>query len=290
MMTPSDIPASVDIGSHSSLLLLARWQNERLEPKVQRVSVCRLGEDLRATGLIHADRLTELASILTRYRRDIHALGGDLRHVVLTEAVRKAQNQDEVLKVVRDALWIEPRVVSGDEEAALSYKAVSHWHGNGLVSIDVGGGSTDLSNGSKSLSIAVGALGMFKEMGAIPGPEYKAWIKATFAELDLKPFAKKPLVFVGGTAVALGMVHLGATNYDWQQLEGLEIDRAGLDRTIMRLSDLSKELRAAVPGLEHGRAEVVICGLYWIRSLVEKLKADSFRISTMGLRLGVLLP
>lgn len=63
-----------------------------------------------------------------------------------------------------------------------------------------------------------------------------------------------------------------------------------LDRVIQRVADLSKELRAQLPGLENGRSEVIVCGMFWIRSLLEKLKVERFRISTLGLRFGVLLP
>jgi exopolyphosphatase/guanosine-5'-triphosphate,3'-diphosphate pyrophosphatase len=54
------------------------------------------------------------------------------------------------------------------------------------------------------------------------------------------------------------------------------------------LSNLSGELRNAMPGLEQGRGDVIICGLYWLRSLCEKLKIDSLKISTLGLRYGLL--
>ena len=288
------LPASIDIGSHSCLLLIADWGEREgrrcLLPKVQKADVVRLGEDLHEGGAISAERIAELCSILLRYRQTCHALGAHIEVAVMTEAVRKASNQDEVLAAVEKVLWTKPRVLSGDEEARMSWAAVAHWHGTGLVSIDLGGGSTELSQGKDFLSIPVGALRLQRQLGTIPGPEYKKWAKETFAELDLKAYAKKSVVLVGGTAVALAMLHMNMPKYDWTMLEGLELTPEDLDRAIQRVADLSKELRAQLPGLEHGRSEVIICGLFWIRSLVEKLKAEKFRISTLGLRFGVLLP
>jgi len=288
------LPATIDIGSHSCLLLIASWEDtplgSRLVPKIQKVEVCRLGEDIHGEGRISPERLSELTAILSRFRATVHSLGAKIEAAVMTEAMRKASNPEEVLDACEKALWIRPRVISGEEEAHLTYRAVAGWHGKDIVTLDVGGGSSELSQGKEFLSIPVGALKLFKQMGAIPGPEYKSWSKEVFKELNLKPFAKKQLFLVGGTATALAMLHRGDNRFDAQALEGSELTPADLDRIITRLCDLSKELRAALPGLEHGRSDIIICGLYWIRSLVEKLKVESFRISTAGLRFGLLYP
>lgn len=288
------LPATIDIGSHSCLLLIAQWeetpQGRRLAAKVQKVEVCRLGEDIHSHGRISPERIADLAAILSRFRATAHSLGAKIEAAVMTEAMRKAENPEEVLDAAEKALWVRPRVISGEEEATLTYRAVSGWHGKDIVTLDVGGGSSELAQGTDFLSIPVGALKLYKQMGAIPGPEFKSWTKETFKELNLKPFLKKPLFLVGGTATALGMLHRGDSRFDAHALEGLEMTPADLDRVITRLCDLSKELRGALPGLEHGRSEIIICGLYWIRSLIEKLKVESFRLSTAGLRFGLLYP
>ena len=65
----------------------------------------------------------------------------------MTEAMRKASNPDEVLDAAEKALWMRPRIISGEEEGKLTYRSVKEWHGEGIVTIDIGGGSTELSNG-----------------------------------------------------------------------------------------------------------------------------------------------
>ena len=288
------LPASIDIGSHSSLLLIAGWDivegKARLMPKVQKAEVIRLGEDLHNHGDISAERLAELTNVLVGFRQTIHALGADLQSVVMTEAVRKCANPDAVLSAVEKELWTKPRIIEGEEEARLSWAAVAHWHGVDQVTIDVGGGSSEISQGRDFISIPMGALRLKNELGVIPGPEYKKWSKEALSAIEFKPFAKKPVTLVGGTAVALAMVHLNLQKYDWQRLEGIELSIEDLNKTIQRICDLSKELRSQLPGLEHGRAEVIICGLFWIRSLLEKLKVEQFCVSTLGLRFGALLP
>ena len=232
--------ATVDIGSHSCILLIAAFEEGVLVPKLQKVEVCRLGEDIYEHGAITEKRIKELEAIMTKFRMDLHALGANLKAAVMTEAMRNA------------------------------------------------GGSTELSNGDNTFSIPVGALKMFKAMGPIPGPEYKKFVKETFKEVSFKGMTKKPVYLIGGTGTALAMVYLNKQQFDYKAIEGLELSISDLDAVTTRISNLSKELRAMLPGLENGRHEVIICGLFWLKSLLEKLRVETFKISTAGLRFGLL--
>lgn len=127
---PNKLLASIDIGSHSCILLIAAFEKqengqEKLVPKLQKVEVCRLGEDVYEFGAISEERLNDLIIILERFRSTVHALGVDLKAVAMTEAMRKASNSDEVILAVEKALWFKPQIISGEEEAALTYKAIS---------------------------------------------------------------------------------------------------------------------------------------------------------------------
>ncbi|MDY6386262.1 MAG: phosphatase [Fibrobacter sp.] len=291
--------ATVDIGSHSCILLIAAFEDapateegaaprKVLVPKLQKVEVCRLGEDIYECGKITEKRIKELEAIMTKFRMDLHALGANLKAAVMTEAMRNAENPDEVIAVVEHALWVKPRIISGEEEGKLTYRSVKEWHGEGIVTIDIGGGSTELSNGDTTFSIPVGALKMFKAMGPIPGPEYKKFVKETFKEVSFKGMTKKPVYLIGGTGTALAMVYLNKQQFDYKAIEGLELSISDLDAVTTKISNLSKELRAMLPGLENGRHEVIICGLFWLKSLLEKLRVETFKISTAGLRFGLL--
>ena len=282
--------ATVDIGSHSCILLIAAFEDapvaegeaprKVLVPKLQKVEVCRLGEDIYEHGAITEKRIQELEAIMTKFRMDLHALGANLKAAVMTEAMRNASNPDEVIAAVEKALWMKPRIISGEEEGKLTYRSVKEWHGEGIVTIDIGGGTT--------FSIPVGALKMFKAMGPIPGPEYKKFVKETFKEVSFKGMTKKPVYLIGGTGTALAMVYLNKQQFDYKAIEGLELSISDLDAVTTKISNLSKELRAMLPGLENGRHEVIICGLFWLKSLLEKLRVETFKISTAGLRFGLL--
>ena len=286
--------ATVDIGSHSCILLIASFEpaesstaetegvepRKVLVPKLQKVEICRLGEDIYDSGRISEEKIQDLCRIMTKFRMDLHALGVELKAAAMTEAMRRAENQEEVLDAVEKALWMRPRIISGEEEAALTYRSVKEWHGEGIVTIDIGGGSTEVSNGATGFSIPVGALKMFKAMGPIPGPEYKKFVKETFKEVSFKGMTKKPVYLIGGTGTALAMVFKNLPQFDYKAIEGLEMSIADLEAVTTRISML--------PGLENGRSDVIICGLFWLRSLLEKLRVETFRISTAGLRFGLL--
>lgn len=315
--------ATVDIGSHSCIMLIAAFEDapatvnvplqaseqaqdsqpaetqesaeasasrQILVPKLQKVEVCRLGEDIYETGSISEMRLEELTRIMTKFRMDLHALGAELKAVAATEAMRRAENSEVVLDAVEKALWIRPRIISGEEEGKLTFRSVREWHGKDIVTMDIGGGSTELSNGETTFSIPVGALKMFKAMGPIPGPEYKKFVKETFKDVSFKGMTKKQVYLIGGTGTALAMVYLNKQVFDYKVIEGLELTIRDLDAVTTRITNLSKELRAMLPGLENGRHEVIICGLFWLKSLLEKLRVESFKISTAGLRFGLLYP
>ena len=84
--------ATVDIGSHSCILLIAAFEEGVLVPKLQKVEVCRLGEDIYEHGAITEKRIKELEAIMTKFRMDLHALGANLKAAVMTEAMRNAEN------------------------------------------------------------------------------------------------------------------------------------------------------------------------------------------------------
>ncbi|MDR3001484.1 MAG: hypothetical protein LBU89_09490 [Fibromonadaceae bacterium] len=270
--------ASIDIGSHSAILLIAKKEDGNLRALVQKMEVCKPDED----------NPEALCEVLTKFRVMAHSLGAEIKAVVMTEAMRNAKNQEKILQAVERVVWIKPRIISSEEEAELSYKAVSKIYGPDILTIDVGGRSTEFSIEKKFLSVPVGALALSEQMGAIPGPEYKKWAKDFFKTINIKAFAKKDTYFVGGTAVALGMLAKEIKHFAPEALEGQTLFVADIERVIIHLSNLSKELRNAMPGLEQGKGDMIICGLYWIRSLCEKLKIDSIKISTQGLRFGLL--
>jgi exopolyphosphatase/guanosine-5'-triphosphate,3'-diphosphate pyrophosphatase len=288
-MTPSGkkLYASVDIGSNSSILLIAAMGDDgKLQSKLQKNEVCRLG-DLQ-NGQISTARLEQLKVILRRFRQSIHNTGAKLEAVVMTEAVRRAENQDHILNIVKDSLWQDAQILSEEQEALLGWQAIAGSYGNECITLDVGGGSSEISNGDDFLSLPQGALNLTKRFGSLPSPELEAFFQEEWANIDWKAFQQKKLFLIGGTATALAMLIHNLQHFEEETLENSSFNLEQMDQAISRLSNLSDEIRSQLPGLEQGRGEIIICGLRLLRWLCQQLNPTEIHYSTQGLRFGVL--
>lgn len=270
--------ASIDVGSSSVILLVAKKENNNVYALVQKEEVYKFNEN----------NFDNLCEILEKFRSLANMLGAKIKAIAITEAILKPDYQDEILRLIEKHIWIKASIVSKEEEAKLSYKAGAELYGQDILTVNIGKRSTEFYNGKKFLNIPIGALTLSEQMGSIPGPEYKKWAKSYFKEINFKPFVKKDSYFVGGTAIALAMLSKEMKEFDIKAIEGQTISIAEIERAIIHLSNLSKDLRNAVPGLEHGRGDNIICGLYMLLSLCEKLKIDSIKVSTRSLIFGLL--
>lgn len=281
--------ASIDVGTNSAKMLVASLEDGRLEPLVERIGTPRLGET-GPGGEPAPEALRRLEAVLDRFRQSLSNTGAKLERVVLTEAVRKMPDPEAVLDVVRKTLRAEPEVISGEEEAELTWLAVRVRHGiTGFTCVDVGAGSTELSTRRSRLSIPMGALSLAKEFGSAPlSGEIRNAIRSRIAELDFEPFARRPVFVSGGSASALAAISLDMERFRPADLEGFAFGPELVDRTANRLRDLSDQLRATLPGLGDGRANIVVPGLQMIWTVLDKLSPKETKVSALGLRYGVL--
>jgi exopolyphosphatase/guanosine-5'-triphosphate,3'-diphosphate pyrophosphatase len=142
--------AAVDCGTNSLRLLVADVGSGRgeLADVVRQMEIVRLGQGVDRTGRLAAGALGRTFDVLARYAETIAATGAGAVRMVATSATRDAANAAEFTRGVRAILGIEPEVISGDEEAALSFAgataelAAAGGMGPYLV-IDIGGGSTE---------------------------------------------------------------------------------------------------------------------------------------------------
>jgi exopolyphosphatase/guanosine-5'-triphosphate,3'-diphosphate pyrophosphatase len=284
--------ASIDIGSNSALLLIAAVEEGRVVPVIQRMGVIRLAEALKSgSGSIGPAALTRLRPVLDRFRQAISNSGALLERVVLTEAVRRADDAETVLALVEKTLRHPGEVIAGEEEARLSWLSVAHWYGiNDFASLDVGAGSSEISDAHASLSLPLGALRLAQEIGSAPQPsEARGEVRGRLTGLDLRPWRKRPLFLVGGTASALAQTTLRLDEFRFEEIEGFTVEEGLLERSITRLTDVSDDLRQNLPGLGEGRSTIIVPGLHIIEALVQGLAPTAVRVSTLGLRHGVLV-
>ena len=270
-----------------------------MRPVLQKIAAPRVGRNLAATGRISDESFEALRAALAGFLEDIREAGATLVGAVATEAFRKAGNGPELLARVSSQLGLPCRILAGEEEARLGWLAVADRHPlPGLAVIDIGAGSTEVTRREGGISLPIGAVVLLEACrpgmrpgasGVPPPPPRRARAAEAFREGLSGLATPENLVCVGGTASALGMLKLGLRRFDADALEGLEIRAAEVTDAIARLEALPAAERAALPGLDPGRAEIIVPGLCILEAFLRFAGCDRFKVSDRGIRYGVIL-
>jgi exopolyphosphatase / guanosine-5'-triphosphate,3'-diphosphate pyrophosphatase len=296
----------LDVGSNTVLLLVA-CADGRIARDEARIT--RLGQGVFATGELAPEAIARTRTAIADFAAIARAEGVDRLVAVGTEALRRARGGGEFLAgLVRDGLVDAARVLSGDEEADVTVEATRQSVGESraaLAVIDVGGGSTEVAwrafagGPVRGVSLPLGSVRLTEShLPRHPIPDrdlaaLRSHVRAVSAPLAAALPGGLPLdaavVAVAGTATTLAALELALAVYDPTRVEGLSLDRAVLARWIDRLAQLGVEERKRLPGLEPGRADVIVAGLVCLEVALVCLAAERFSVSERGVRHGVAL-
>ncbi len=295
--------AVIDVGTNSVKLHIGerdgagRWQRV-----LDRAEVTRLGEGLQATGEIAPEAQRRTLEAICGMVAESGQMGADPVVALGTMGLRTASNSDAFISAVRERCGVEIEVIDGETEARLAYLAVQAGAGlkDGAVDVfDTGGGSTQVTIGRggqilAQFSLNLGAARLAEQFGLdrVVSPETLdaalVAIGSELGRLDGEP-PPEALVGMGGAVTNLTSVSLGMTHYDPDCVQGAVLTREELDRQIALYAGLDAEGRRAIPGLQPGRAEVILAGALIVRTLMEKRGKDRLSVSDRGLRHGVLI-
>ncbi|MCJ7662668.1 MAG: hypothetical protein MUO24_00340 [Desulfobacterales bacterium] len=261
----------------------------------------RLGRGLQRGGKL--DPLSIRASIdcLKRFRSLCQREGVQEIAAVGTNALRMARDADPFIQQVRKECGISPCVISGEEEALLSFLSVQQdpCMPRSAMVMDVGGGSTeyifrmgkDPSQPVQYISLLLGALRLTEEFLHADPPSRdevtKLRHKISKALLRVPPTLEGELVGIGGTAATLGSMHLGLDAFDQEQIHGLKLTIDDLRVKVEELQAKDLARRKQIRGLPPERADIILAGTMIILSTMERLKKDVIHISCRGLRYGL---
>lgn len=223
--------------------------------------------------------------------------------VVGTAALRDANNTSEFLERVAEKTGLAIEVISGAEEARLSYLAVRrdpHWRDHShLVVIDVGGGSTEVILGEQDailsrMSVNLGAVKITENYLRSDPPTVTQLDTANqiaqegFAQVPLEyDLSEVPVVGVGGTITNLTAMHLGQFCTP-EILHGTLLTTDAIEEQIYRLSTHSLEKRKQMQGLDPKRADIILGGAILLAQALARLETNALAVSTRGLRWGVI--
>lgn len=288
--------AAIDIGTNTVLLLVAeRDARGELRSVKERATITRLGEGVDRTRTLSAAAIARTTTCLEEYGALVRELGASRVAVVGTSAMRDAGGSTAVAAAVRANLGVEARVVSGDEEARLTFAGAL----SGLAVdasteqavFDIGGGSTEVVLGrpggapSWARSFDVGSVRLTERHGE----DRDATVRALGLALDGLPPLPGGVMPVGiaGTVTTLAAVSLALVPYDGARVHGHVMTRAEVDGVVEQLAALDVEGRRRLPGMEPKRADVILAGGRIVQTLLDRWGASAMRVSDRGVRWGL---
>jgi exopolyphosphatase/guanosine-5'-triphosphate,3'-diphosphate pyrophosphatase len=295
--------AVIDIGSNSVLLLLARRDAEgELEILEDRATITRISEGAGGSGHLSDAAIERTLAVLTEYRKRAEAAGAESLTAVATEGVRMAENAGAFLGPAADRLGVEVRLVTGDEEARLSYESVALESAEDAVLrvIDVGGASTELCAGvgleiSDLRSHPVGAVRLTERHVSAPDAPISAEVIAAIdgdaqARFSTQPLDPHPVLCgLAGTVTTIAAMHLVLGAYDRDAVHGAELSRADVQSLRDSLAGMSAEARvAAHPTLAPKRADVIVAGATILLAAMAHCGAETLSVRDRGLRYALI--
>jgi exopolyphosphatase/guanosine-5'-triphosphate,3'-diphosphate pyrophosphatase len=293
-----------DIGTNSTRLLVADVDGGRVTEVERLLEITRLGEGVDARRELGEEPMRRVLDTLRHYANRAGSRGAERRVAVATSAVRDAGNRDRFLEAIRD-LGFEPRLLTGDEEAAATFAGVvSDRPGDhtGLLVLDIGGGSTELVLGGAgdtvawSRSIDVGCVRVterFLGEERIPPERVARAREAVAAELEAVPDGvverTRAAIGVAGTVTTVAALDLGLDAYDAEQIHGHHVGREHVEELLDRFAPMTVAERQRAMVIEPKRAPVICAGLLVLAASLERLGLDSLEASERDILHGAAL-
>jgi exopolyphosphatase / guanosine-5'-triphosphate,3'-diphosphate pyrophosphatase len=274
--------AAVDLGTNTTRLLVADVDDGRVEEIAVRARITRLGEGVDARRKLLPLPIARVRNALTDYRRELESLGAERVLAVATSAVRDADNGEAFLGEVEWSYGFTTRLLSGEEEAAVTLRGVGDIAEDTLV-LDIGGGSTELIMRDFAISLDVGSVRMTEQFGE-DVDAIAAYVRPLLP--DLRPTRA---IGVAATNTSLAALDLRLAEYDRDQVHGHILTREAVEDLVARLGEMPLDERRRLPAFDPDRAPVIVAGATIVREVLRRYDLDAIEASEHDLLHGVAL-
>jgi exopolyphosphatase/guanosine-5'-triphosphate,3'-diphosphate pyrophosphatase len=282
--------AAIDCGTNSTRLLIVDRNGATV---VREMTVTRLGEGVDETHRLASGAIERTLATLRRYRDEMDTRGVVALRITATSAARDATNSSEFFDAAEAVLGVRPELLAGEEEGALSYAGATTGlpPGEGpFLVCDLGGGSTELVAGGKDPGSIAGVSSMdvgcvriserFLESDPPSARELeaaRAYVRAAIeAATTEAPALTQPrsLVGVAGTVSTLVAIRRGVTSHDRDALHHQRLEREDVAELLSEFASSPLARRRAIPGIEPGRADVIVGGALILLEVMDALGHD----------------
>jgi exopolyphosphatase / guanosine-5'-triphosphate,3'-diphosphate pyrophosphatase len=290
--------AAIDIGTNSVLLLVAERNTQgRWSPLAEQAEVTRLGQGVDASRRLLPQAIEATLQVLERYTQLARDLGATQVVATATSAARDAANGPEFVAAVAQRTGLRVEILSGDDEARLSF--ASAWADFGatapMAMLDIGGGSTELVVGQQGSvqfrrSFDVGSVRLTERLlqGDPPTEASLTKLQDFVAQVFTGAPSVERLVGVAGTVTTVLALHLALEPYDSTRVHGATLRRADVRQVFQRLCATPLAQRQRLRGLQPKRADVIIAGVAILLGAIDATGVDALTVSDRGLRWGLL--
>ncbi len=301
--------AAIDCGTNTIRLLVADVDQgdagaATLTDVDRRMEVVRLGEAVDRTGRLSAGALERTFAACERYAMIVRERGAERVRFVATSATRDAANRDEFAAGVRARLGVDPEVITGAEEAELSFLGATRELDRGRFAapylvVDIGGGSTEFVFGDEVATAArstdIGCVRL-TERHLRSDPPTAAEVDAARADIDAAialvartvPLTDaRTLVGVAGSVTTVAAMALDLPAYDPRVIHLSRVVTASVRDVTARLLASTRAERAALPFMHPGRADVIGAGALILARVVERTGAEDVLVSEHDILDGV---
>ncbi len=277
------IRGAVDIGTNS-----VRWLVVGESEPVRRQVVTGLGRGADAKGNLTADSIERTVAALSMARHDFDRLEVERWEAVATSATRDAPNRRVFLDRAEEVLGGRPRVISGEEEAGLSFEgATAGVSREAVMVVDIGGGSTEFVATGRRVSIDIGSVRLtdrFLTTRPVPPGALEAagaLVEDLFSSVESFGGA---VIGVAGTWTSLAGIVAASPG----TVHGRILTAVDLDSLVARLAVLDLEETASLPGFDPARAPVILGGAVVARQAVRRLGVEAVTVSERDLLDGII--
>ncbi|MDO8494480.1 MAG: Ppx/GppA phosphatase family protein [Deltaproteobacteria bacterium] len=304
--------AAIDIGTHSVLLTIAEKKSDgTIVALVEEATLTRIGEGIGSSNQFLPSGMERTLACLKKYKAicDQHSVQKII--AVGTAAFRKAQNAGDFVKQVQKECGIKIEIISGEREAALTYGAATHDFGDNILVLDIGGGSTEMITSESAVSVPIGSVYLTEKyvhtdpisaedfgtlsttidenlhgwhgnpVRGLPLGDGQGWSDRTRENFRL-------FVATAGTPTTLAAIDRKMKVYKHNEIHGSKLSLKTVQNIIADLKSKTVEERKKIPGLEPGRADVILAGALLLEKVAQHFGFQEITVSDRGVRWGLL--